>query len=93
VPSHWMPVGRVVHYYDNLRVAIVEITGSEPLKRGDIVGYVLPDRFEQEPVESIEVDHEPVESVELGQKAGYETSLPRRLLPNNTIVYKVHKVQ
>ncbi len=93
VPSHWTPVGRVFHYYDNLRVAIVEITGSEPLKRGDIVGYVLPDRFEQETVESIEVDHKPRESVEPGQKAGYKTSLPKRLLPKSTIVYKVQTAQ
>ncbi len=92
VPSHWRPVGRVVHYYDNLSVAIVEISGSEPLKRGDVVGYVLPDRFEQETVESIQVDHEPVESVDPGQRAGYKTSLPRRLLPNKTIVYKVYTV-
>ena len=91
VPSHWTPVGRVVHYYDELRVASVEISGSEPLKRGDTVGYVFPDRFEQEPVESIQVQREPVESVDPGQRAGYKTSLPRRFLPNNTIVYKVRK--
>ncbi len=91
VPSHWTPVGRVVHYFDELSVASVEISGSEPLKRGDTVGYVFPDRFEQEAVESIQVQREPVESVDPGQRAGYKTSLPRRFLPDNTIVYKVRK--
>ena len=91
VPSHWIPVGRVVHYFDELSVASVLISGSVPLRRGDTVGYVFPNRFEQEVVESVQVEHEPVESVDPGQKAGYKTSLPRRFLPENKIVYKVRK--
>ncbi len=88
VPSHWIPVGRVIHHYDELSVASVLISGSEPLRRGDTVGYVFPDRFEQEVVESVQVEHEPVGSVDPGQKAGYKTSLPRKFLPNNTVIYK-----
>ena len=71
------PIGKVVHFYDKLGVAIVYLStggikvGQEiKFKRGD-------DEFTQK-VESLQVDHESVDSVKKGDSFGMKVSQPTK---------------
>jgi len=62
-------IGRVVHYFDKIQVAVIEL--SDSLKIGDtirIVGGEATD-FTQE-VESMEVEHEKIKSAKKGDVVG-----------------------
>ena len=53
------PIGKVIHYFDKLGVAILNITST--LKVGDKIKFVRHDEdlFEQE-IDSMQIDHESV---------------------------------
>lgn len=59
-------VGKVTHYFTNLSVAVLELTGE--LKVGDsiqVLGHIT--EFEQ-PVTSLEIDHHQVQSARPGME-------------------------
>ncbi|MDQ5882731.1 MAG: hypothetical protein QG648_84 [Patescibacteria group bacterium] len=63
-------VGTITHYYDKIKVAIVELTGT--LKVGDeihIIGHEID--FKQQ-VSSMQIDHEQVTQAKKGDKIGLE---------------------
>ncbi len=71
------PIGKVVHFYDKLGVAIVDLSlggikvGQEiKFKRGE-------DEFTQK-VESLQVDHESVDSVKKGDSFGLKVDQPTK---------------
>ena len=63
------PIGKVVHYYDKLGVAIVDLK-SGGLKVGDEVKFKRGDEEFTQKIESLQVDHEDVESVKKGDSFG-----------------------
>jgi hypothetical protein len=68
-----MKVGKVTHYYDKLGVAIVEVEGS--FKASDALkfsGHGVD--FEQQPPQSIQVDHKAAESAEKGEVVGLKVT-------------------
>jgi len=66
-------VGNVIHYYNKIGVAIVEL--DSVLKTGDMVKFVRggEDVFEQE-VETMQVDHKNVSSAKKGDTIGMKTT-------------------
>jgi putative protease len=62
-------VGEVTHYYDKIKVAILELTGD--LSQGDKIKFVRggEDLFEQE-VESMQVEHEKIKDAKKGDVIG-----------------------
>lgn len=61
-------IGKVVHYYDRIGVAIVDL--KEPLKVGDMImlkkgGTIVPQR-----VDSIQIEHTPVAIAKRGDVVG-----------------------
>ncbi len=61
-------VGKVTHYFNNIDVAVIELTGN--LKVGDkihIHGHTSD--FEQD-VKSIQIEHENIEEAKAGQTIG-----------------------
>ena len=74
------PIGKVVHWYDKIGVAVIKLAGG--LKVGDSVRVAHGDKEFTETIASIELDHAPVKSgksgeeiaVKLSEKAG-ESSL------------------
>jgi hypothetical protein len=89
VPSHWKLIGKVAHFYDRISVVAVDLTGSEKVSLGATIGYAFQDRFEQETIESLEIDNHRVELANPGQRVGYKTRFARNRLPDNTLVYMV----
>ena len=67
-----MKVGVVTHYYDKIKVAIIDLTGS--ITTGDKVRFVRggEDLFDQT-VESLQIEHESVEKAGKGDVVGLKT--------------------
>ena len=67
--GEWKPIGKVVHYFDKIGVAVIKL--KSPLAKGAairIVGGEDTD-FHQE-VASMEIDHEKIEKADKGQEVG-----------------------
>lgn len=78
-------VGKVVHYYDKLGVAIIDLA-SGGLKVGDEVKFKRGDEEFSQKVESLQVDHQDVESVKKGDSFGVKVNQPTKV---GTEVYLV----
>ena len=66
-----MKVGKVTHYYDNIGVAILEL--SAPLKVGDKIKFEGHGVDFEQKVTSLQVDHKPVEKASKGEMIGMKT--------------------
>lgn len=66
-------IGKVIHYYDKIGVAIVELSAT--LSVGDKVKFVRggEDMFEQD-VDSIQIEHEQKKSAGKGDVVGLKVS-------------------
>ena len=70
-------VGKVVHFYDKLGVAIVDLS-SGGLKVGDEVKFKHGDQEFTQKVESLQVEHEVVDSVKKGDSFGLKVDKPTK---------------
>jgi len=71
------PIGKVVHYYDKLGVAIVDLSGGG-LKVGEEVKFKRGDEEFKQKIESLQVEHESVESVKKGDSFGLKVDKPTK---------------
>lgn len=71
------PIGKVVHYYDKLGVAIVELA-SGGLKVSQEVKFKRGDNEFTQKIESLQVDHERVDSVKKGDSFGLKVDKPTK---------------
>lgn len=78
-------IGKVVHFYDKLGVAIVDLE-SGGLKKGDEVKFKRGDGEFTQKIESLQVDHEDVEAVKKGDSFGVKVDQPTKV---GTEVYLV----
>lgn len=62
-------IGKITHYFDNIGVAVIELSGK--LKVGDTIRIIGGENtdFEQE-VDSMEVEHEKVKEAKKGDSVG-----------------------
>lgn len=77
-------VGRVVHYFGKLGVAVVELSGD--LKEGDAVHVKGAHTDFQQRVESLQLEHENVQQAKAGQSVGLKVKEPAH---EHNVVYKV----
>lgn len=61
-------VGKVIHYYDKIGVAVVELAG--PLAVGDTIKIEGHGRDFNQKVSSIQMEHEKVEKAKKGDSVG-----------------------
>lgn len=66
------PIGRVIHYFDKIQVAVVEL--SDKLKVGDKIRIVGGEIDFEQMIESMEVDHKKIESAKKGDEVGIKVS-------------------
>ena len=78
-------IGKVVHYYDKLGVAIVDL-GSGGLKTGDEVKFKRGEEEFSQKIESLQVDRQSVEEVKKGDSFGLKVDKPVKV---GTEVYLV----
>jgi putative protease len=65
-------VGTVVHYYDRIGVAILEL--KAPVAVGDILLFKRGDFEFVQPVDSLQIDHQPVMKAGKGKVVGLKVS-------------------
>jgi len=71
------PIGKVVHYYDKLGVAIVDL-GSGGIEVGQEVKFKRGDGEFTQKVESLQVEHQSVDSVKKGDSFGLKVDQPTK---------------
>ena len=77
-------IGKIVHYYTNLKVGIIELTGT--LKVGDKIKIKgATSDFEQK-VDSMQIEHDKVEEAKKGKSIGLKV---KKHVRQNDVVYKV----
>jgi translation elongation factor EF-1alpha len=78
-------IGKITHYFTNIGVAVVEITGDE-LKVGDKIHIKgATSDFEQN-IDSMQIEHESIETAKKGQAIGLKVEQQAR---EGDEVYKV----
>ncbi|HEY4490007.1 MAG TPA: hypothetical protein VJC12_01990 [Candidatus Paceibacterota bacterium] len=65
-------LGKVVHWYDKIGVAVVKLTGA--LKVGDKVKVKHGDKEFEDSVESMQLEHSAIESGKKGQEVAIKLS-------------------
>ncbi len=77
-------IGKVIHFYDKLEVAIVRL--DKKIKVGDKLKFVKGNNsFEQE-VLSMQIEHKPILEGKKGEEVGIKVN---QKIPNGTLVYLV----
>ncbi len=71
------PIGKVVHFYDKLGVAIIELDKGG-LKVGMEVKFKRGDGEFSQKIESLQVEHESVDSVKKGDSFGVKVDKPTK---------------
>ncbi len=71
-------VGKVVHFYDKLGVAIVDLN-SGSLKKGDEIKFKRGDEEFSQKVASLQVEHKDVEKVKKGDSFGLKVDQPTKV--------------
>lgn len=70
-------IGKVVHFYDKLCVAIIDLDKGG-LKVGDEVKFKRGDEEFTQKIESLQVDHKDVDSVKKGDSFGVKVDQPTK---------------
>lgn len=78
-------VAKITHYFNNIGVAVVEITEGS-LKKGDKIHFKGATTDFEQIVDSIQIEHESVDEVETGKTAGLKVDQAVR---EGDEVYKV----
>lgn len=78
-------IGKVVHYYTHLGVAIVEVS-EDVLRVGDMIHVKGKTTDLQQPVESIQIEHQQVSEATPGQTVGVKVTEHVR---ENDMIYRV----
>lgn len=79
------PIGKVVHFYDKLGVAIIDLF-SGGLKVDDEIKFKHGEEEFDQKIESLQVDHKSVDSVKKGDSFGVKVDKPTKV---GTEVYLV----
>ncbi len=67
-------IGKVIHYYDKIGVAIIEISGG--LKVGDQVKFVKGEDELEQTIDSMQVEKAAVDSAKKGDVIGVKVDSP-----------------
>lgn len=70
-------IGKVVHYYDKLGVAIIDLKSGK-LKVGDQLKFKHGDEEFSQKVASLQIEHKVVESVKKGDSFGVKVDKPTK---------------
>jgi len=88
VPSHYIAVGTVAHYWTENAVISIDMV-ADTLHVTDRVGYLFADGFFEEEVVSLELDRNPLQEARPPQRIGMKTTLARSEIPVGTMVFRV----
>lgn len=75
-------VGRVIHYYDKIGVAVVKLESS--VKTGDTLKFVKDENEFTQTVSSMQFDHKPIDEGKKGQEVAIKIDSAAK---EGTLVY------
>jgi len=78
------PIGKVIHFYDNINVAIVKL--DKKLSVGDTVKFVKGDNVFEQTVESMEMEHGKLTVAKPGDEIGIKVDQATK---EGTLMYAV----
>jgi hypothetical protein len=88
VPTHYEFIGIVEHFRLKIGVVSVRIEATK-LRWRDRIAFELPVEFEEQDVESLQVNKEPVEVAEVGMLAGISTHLTKEQAKKGIRVFRL----
>lgn len=71
-------LGKVTHYFDHLKVAVIKLGKGGGLKKGDKIQFKGNSTDFSQAVESLQVDHKDVEAVKASDDFGIQVDKPVR---------------
>lgn len=86
VPNHYTYIGTIAHVWTGALSIQVDAVG---LRLGDRIAYELDVAFEEEDVESLQVDKQPVTEAGIGTKAGVSSKFQRPTVKDGMRVFLV----
>ncbi len=78
------PIGKVIHYYDHMSVAIVKL--DKKLSVGKKVKFMKGDHVFEQTVESMEMEHGKITQAKSGDEVGIKVN---KATKEGTLVYAV----
>jgi hypothetical protein len=88
VPEHYEFVGITERFIERLGVIGVRIV-TEKIEQGDRIAFELPVEFQEQNIESLQVDGEPVDKAEESLLAGIKTSLAKEQARKGIRVFRL----
>jgi hypothetical protein len=88
VPIHYELLGSIEHYWEKVSAVGLRIEAGQ-LRKGDRLAFELPSGFEEQEVESLEVDNESVTTAVAPVTAGVRTHFGKKQVTKGTRVYRV----
>jgi len=85
VPPGEQPIGRVIHYYSHLSVAVITLDKG-PLQVGDVIHIKGHTTDFRQPVQSMQIEHESITRAVPGDDFGLKVTAHAR---EHDIVYRV----
>lgn len=70
-----MKIAKVIHYYDKIGVAVVEVL-KQPLKVGDSIKISGHDNEFNQTVSSLQIEHKQVKEIAKGESGALKTDKP-----------------
>jgi putative protease len=77
-------VGKVTHYYTNIGVAVIELTGT--LKVGDKIRIKGATSDFEQTIDSMQIEHDKIEEAKKGQSIGLKV---KEHVRQHDVVYKI----
>lgn len=88
IPTHYEHIGKIEKFWEKIGVIGIRIENST-IKIGDRIAFELPVEYEEQQVESLQVDNTPVEQAEIGILAGIKTHLIKEQVKKGIRVFKI----
>lgn len=88
VPKHYKYIGKIEHYWEEQGALSVRLETSE-IKLHDRIAFELPVEFEEQVVESLQLDKQPIEVAQVGTEVGIKTHLTKNQARKGVCVFRV----
>ena len=87
IPSHYTYLGVIRDYAERVKAVGIEIEVNE-IKLGDQIAFELPIEFEEQKVESLQIERKPLDLAKAGMLVGIKTHLTKEQAKKGVRVFK-----
>ncbi len=88
IPAHYKYVGVIEQYWEKVSAITVSVD-AESIRKGDLIAFELASAFEEQIIESLEVEKQPANEAPAGATAGIKTKLNKEQARKGTRVFRV----